>query len=140
MNLSDCKTTAERDVVVTYRRHLKRKGATPFTAQGSALAEELKYGAGLSPNFVEAFTDGTRTLEAGRLRLTPRGREALESALGINQDPELWHYWSPSGDYVRAACGLVRNGLKQGQDAPPAGAVICPACKTVSTVEREVIQ
>lgn len=133
MNLKDCKTTDERNVVTTYRRHLKRKGATPMSAQASALAEEVKYGAVLSPNFVHDFTDGTRTLDAqGRLRLTGKGRALLEEAAGISQEPDQYHYWTETGDYVRAGCGLIRDGLKKSEINPPKGAVVCPTCAYVA--------
>lgn len=147
MNLDDCRNQAERDVIVTYRRHLRRKGATPFSAQGSALTEELAHGTGLSPEFVERFSspDGvrenaTRTLDQGRLRLTRKGRAVLEDLAGIGTDENEWHYWSPIGDYVRSACGLVRDRLDKGQDVPPPGGKVCSTCSTVSTVEREILQ
>lgn len=80
MNIADCRTTSERDVLITYRRMLRRKDVTPFHAMGLALAEELTYGADLSPDFVERFTDGTRTFDKdGRLVLTPVGRSTLMS-------------------------------------------------------------
>ncbi len=142
MNLNECRTTAERYVVLTYRRHLKRKDATPFTAQGSALAEEMGTGgAVLSPEFVERFTGGQRTLTPdGRLTLTPKGRAVLEEAAGLTERPDLWHEWSPLGDFVRSGCGLVRDGLRKEHAAPPPGSQVCPVCESVSTVERTVNQ
>jgi hypothetical protein len=140
MNLNDCRTIAERDVLVTYRRHLRRKGATEFSAQASALAEEMGGGASLSPEFIDRFTGGTRQLVDGRLRLTPKGRAVLENMAGIGQDPDVYHYWTTCGDYVRAGCGLVRSGLKQEHTNPPQGALMCPVCEEVSTVERTVNQ
>lgn len=141
MNLNECSTTYERDVVLTYRRHLKRKGATPFSAQGSALAEEIGGGAILSWDFVNNFTEGTRELTPdGRITLTRAGREYIEVAAGISADKDEWHVWSPLGDYVRSGCGLVRDGLRQPKDKPPTGARMCSVCESVSTVETDTIE
>lgn len=72
----------ERNVVITYRRHMKRKGATPFTCYGSALREEIEFGAVLSPEFVERFSDGTRTYdERGNIVLTRKGKDVLLSTV-----------------------------------------------------------
>lgn len=91
MNISECRTVTERDVLHTYRRHLRRKGATPFGAQGTALAEELAYGAVLSPEFVERFTDidggACRVVEDGRVRITPHGREVMDRIVSTVEAP-----------------------------------------------------
>lgn len=146
MNLTDCRTTAERYVIQTYRRHLRRKAASPFVAQGSALREELHYGAELSPDFVERFTSGLRTLDDdGRsLRLTRAGRAYVEAEAGLGSDPNEWHHWTQAGEYVRSGCGLIRSGLKNGSDAAPTTGNLCPTCEqvaqheSVSTVERTI--
>lgn len=155
MNLSECRTTTERDVVLTYRRHLRRKGASAFSAQASALAEELAGGAVLSPDFIDRFTGGTREIKPnGRLGLTDAGRALLEDMAGIARTPDQWHYWDnlPSGEGIRSGCGIVRGGLRHPQTDPPAGADVCQVCAhvaeyghkppviiEVSTVEREVM-
>lgn len=78
MNKSECKTTAETYVLDTYRRIRRRKDMTDFYAVGLALAEEIKYGAVLSPAFVETFSSGTRTLTPeGKVVLTECGRKQL---------------------------------------------------------------
>lgn len=82
---SACRTTVEHDVWVAYRRHLRRKGATVFGCIGSALAEALKEGAQLSPDFVERFSCGTRILDETGIHLTPHGRAILanENSFGV---------------------------------------------------------
>jgi hypothetical protein len=77
-HLADCHTQAERDVIITYRRIRQRKGMTDFSARGLALAEEMKYGADLSPDFVTEFSNGTREInERGNLGLTSKGKALL---------------------------------------------------------------
>lgn len=147
MNLRDCRTQSERDVITEYRRFRRHKGATDFGAQAAALAEVIKYGGLLSPEFVKEFTDGTRYIDdSGRIGLTPKGRAFVEAEAGIGRDPDEWHYWETCGDYVRSGCGLIRDGLRTGKDRPTTGNV-CPTCAhvaehgarqpVVSTVERE---
>jgi hypothetical protein len=149
---SECRTTAERDVLETYRRHVRRKDATPFSAQGSALAEEVANGAIFSPEFLQRFSScgcedcpGTREFnEQGRIVLTPHGRTLLERAAGIGSDPNEWHYWFPGSGYVRSGCGLIRGGLANWSEAGhsrledlPRTGKVCGVCSDVATVATE---
>lgn len=83
VHVADCRTQAERDVIVTFRRIRRRKGMTDFYAMGLALAEEMKYGADLSPDFINEFSDGTREVKVnGTIGLTDYGRAILREATG----------------------------------------------------------
>lgn len=98
MHAIHCRTTAERDVLVTYRRLMRRNGAHWFGACVSAIVEELDYGANLSPNFVERFTAHTRTLvedatmRGGRIVLTPWGQAVRRAIEAGDTMPVLMHH------------------------------------------------
>lgn len=136
MRLNECRTTAERDALVTVRRYLRRKGMTWFAAVGLGLAEELKYGSHIGPNFVERISDGTRMIdERGMLALTKKGYAALREEAGIGDlstVESLWHYWTETNEYIRSGCGLIRKGGTAGQQVPPADESVCAECAYVA--------
>lgn len=116
-------------------------GAKRLRLMSDTIAEYLRDGRLVSPEFVDYATRGTRVLVDGRLRLTDKGRDMLDMPVrevDVTVVEVEDHYFHEVPGGVRAVCGgtSVLPSMLSLVDQPAPGAGTCSSCWSIVNKAR----